>query len=319
MARSYTHVLVTRLGIGVNSDLWFRRRFPIFRGACFPSIAAQTVPVERWIVSCDAGAPAWLDDEFAKLKKILPAIELQRLDPFRTGSLNPISKPNLRETVKTSHILTSRIDDDDCWRHDYVERLRHLVDGAPPAASDRLGLTLFQGYEYSTEDFCLREMLYPWHSMTVNVLSPMDPLITCYDNGHTRTAAALREAGYSLIEFTDTKPYWLYLRHAAADSAYKGLKATGAVVPAGAEAERVVKDAFAVDIAHLNALLTEDAPLPGVDLNHPLVKGFAAARKTTVITQLEAKQELLKAERALRQQGKTEEAKGMRKLFYGER
>jgi hypothetical protein len=317
--RDFSHVVVTRLGLGISSDAWFRQRFPIFKNMCFPSLAGQTRACDRWIVSCDIKAPAWLDDEFAILSEQMPALELRRIDPFVIGNLNPLNKNYLKSVVSHDHVLTSRIDDDDCWRRDYVQRLQDVVVGMRARGFGKIGVTLYQGWEYSVAEDMLQDMPYPWHSMSVNVLSPMADLVTGYDFGHTRSAARLREEGYSLLEYADGCKYWLYLRHAGADSAYKGLKATGSRIPITDKLRQEAAKSFNVDLGRVAALFADgDIALPGIDAEHPLVKAILKERKNGIATQLEIKQDLLKTERALRREDKIGEADAVRKLFYAE-
>lgn len=318
-ARDFSHVVVTRLGLGISSDAWFSQRFPIFRNVCFPSLAGQTKACDRWIVSCDIRAPAWLDDEFAALKAQLPQIELRRIDPFVIGNLNPLNKTYLKSIVAHDHVLTSRIDDDDCWRRDYVERLQATVSGMRARGFGKLGITLYEGWEYSVAEGMVQEMPYPWHSMAVNVLSSVAELVTCYDFGHTRSAARLREEGYSLLEYADGRKYWLYLRHAGADSAHKGLKATGAKLPITDKLRQEALKAFGVDLEQVAALFAGgDIAVAGIDREHPMVKAIEKDRRSGIASQLEIKQELLKTERTLRREGKTDEADAVKRLFYGE-
>jgi hypothetical protein len=138
---AFNHFVLTRFNVRmemyphVASDAWLRDRLELFRRYCLPCIQQQTTKNFRWVLFFDAGSPNWFRETIAELESAqVVAIWVDGF--FDADSV----RAALRPLVSSSHVITTRLDNDDAVAFDFVERIQdefreqslefvNLVDG----------------------------------------------------------------------------------------------------------------------------------------------------------------------------------------------
>jgi hypothetical protein len=129
----YQHFVITRYFVRFSAttcdaaamdspDLaWLESRFEIFRDICLPSVAAQTDQNFVWLLYFDENTPP---DYLGRVRDLLAPYPHFRVvqcgafdDEARAGTLRAELAPD------SKWLLTTRLDNDDGWRRDFVERL----------------------------------------------------------------------------------------------------------------------------------------------------------------------------------------------------
>lgn len=144
----FRHFLLTRFNLrevagpqagplppAVIGDDWLARRIPLFRDFCLPSVLAQTVKPDQWLIFMDTHTPQRFRDELAALVQGQPWIRLLYVDGM------PACMPALRDhiaqhAVDCSHVITSRIDNDDCLHRGFIAAVQQEFRGQQRQAID---------------------------------------------------------------------------------------------------------------------------------------------------------------------------------------
>lgn len=124
------HFLLTRFNVREEPDKtelisdpgWLGHRFGLFEEFCLPSVAAQTVPEFTWLIFFDEATPGPFRQRIEQHAQTVPnlrpvyvvehsqAVVAEVLSHFVHGS--------------ASHVITSRLDNDDAVSRDYIERIQ---------------------------------------------------------------------------------------------------------------------------------------------------------------------------------------------------
>lgn len=129
----FAHFLLTRFNVRqkpqdtrlVCDPKWLDTRFALFDRFCFPSVEGQTTGRFVWIVFFDADTP----EPFRTRIR-----EYTSFRPFQPEYVKEVSASVVRDTVNartsnsTSHVITTRMDNDDAIRSDFVERVQSCFD-----------------------------------------------------------------------------------------------------------------------------------------------------------------------------------------------
>lgn len=113
------HIVMTRFNVLVSDfaqtpdEEWLRDRLRWFEQFTVPSIMAQTVKPDSWIIFCDSESPEWL---------------LNRLPTFATVSLvRGVFTPAVAAgavPAAVGPLITTRLDNDDAIAVDYIEAVQ---------------------------------------------------------------------------------------------------------------------------------------------------------------------------------------------------
>jgi hypothetical protein len=204
-------VLITRIGVGVSRDGYYRHRIRVAELALGRSLRAQTDKSFTWVLVRDVRAPAWVDGEFEGLATGL-SFDIWRRDPTVEG-INPVDRPAVRAMTASRPTILSRCDEDDLLHRVYMARTRQELAGrAPPCA-----LTFVDGgYLIDGKVYPIR---YPWVSVGLAVLPDKQAWITPYSFNHPHFGVDMRERGFEAREISTSRPMWLRSVSAGSDSA----------------------------------------------------------------------------------------------------
>jgi hypothetical protein len=154
----FSHYLITRFNIPVDhwkttrkgdvvlSEEWLSHRFRLFETFCLPSVRNQVNQDFKWLVLFGADTP-----EGHRQKVATIAADYQNLVPLyinHYSELLPtvIEQIRIRLTPSTTHVITSRLDNDDGLHKDYVSVIQGAFEGQSAVVVD-----IPDGYDLSIE------------------------------------------------------------------------------------------------------------------------------------------------------------------------
>lgn len=149
----FEHFLITRFNLQAFHHFvadkqtwleWNKRRFPIFREYCLPSILNQSNKNFKWLIYFDTETPNDYDEHLNYLKQhdFIEVCYAKGDSDFRENLAANI-KGKLSPTTKW--VITSRIDNDDCLHRDAIDRIQKEF-----VAQDKFMIYLARGYVYDT-------------------------------------------------------------------------------------------------------------------------------------------------------------------------
>ena len=133
----FKHFIITRFNlrqagwdtnknkIPVLTESWHENRFRLFTDFCFPSVKAQINTNFEWLVFFDTKTP----DKYKALIKELAA-EMHNFKPIFVDDMS-FFLPSVRAYISKyteDHIITSRLDNDDCISRYYVKEIQKRFD-----------------------------------------------------------------------------------------------------------------------------------------------------------------------------------------------
>lgn len=204
-------VLITRIGVGISRDAYYRHRIRVAHLALAGSLRAQTDRSFTWVLVRDVRAPDWVDGEFERLAAGM-SFAIWRRDPTVEG-INPVDRRAARALIAERPTILGRCDDDDLLHRTYVARTRGALAGhTPPSA-----LTFVRGgYLFDGNVYLKR---YPWFTAGLAVLPDERAQITPYLFNHAFFGREMHRKGFEAREITTTDPMWLRTVSASSDSA----------------------------------------------------------------------------------------------------
>jgi hypothetical protein len=128
---TFQHVILTRFNVKVEqSDPpgpdWLEHRFRLFERFCLPSVEAQTCGNFVWVIFCDPDIPV------AYRNRILAYAQWKTLRPifFRNVFEQGMVRAAITDLVRgRSHLITSRLDNDDAICRTFVESVQQRFRG----------------------------------------------------------------------------------------------------------------------------------------------------------------------------------------------
>jgi hypothetical protein len=153
LKQDFTHLVLTRFNTavayaptakGLETD-WLTARLALFERYCLPSVAAQQGADFRWLIFFDAASPAWFKTKISSFEPLVTPIYVEG------EASDAILRRLIVQTglVTSSHLLTTRLDNDDAIAKDHLGRVQRAFCG-----QDRefirfpWGLQSFRGHLY---------------------------------------------------------------------------------------------------------------------------------------------------------------------------
>jgi hypothetical protein len=136
-ANNFDHYLITRFNLrkdnwtktkrneSVLSDTWLENRFELFDNYCLPSVKSQTNMNFKWLVFFDTTTP---DNYKKRVEEI--AVNFPQFHPVYSDGMDPYISTAQRIVAesKNSHIITTRLDNDDCISIDFIDTIQNDFD-----------------------------------------------------------------------------------------------------------------------------------------------------------------------------------------------
>ncbi len=150
----FDHFLITRFNLKASNwkvsksnkevltDEWHEDRFQLFTDYCFSSVQSQSNQNFKWLVYFDVNTP----DKYKRTIKSLEAKMNNFIPLFIDGMDNFL--PEIKSYISQSnnkHIITSRLDNDDCIGKYYIEEIHKRFN-----SQDFMALDFIDGYTIQT-------------------------------------------------------------------------------------------------------------------------------------------------------------------------
>lgn len=128
---TFRHIILTRFNVKIEQSAppdadWLEHRFAQFERFCLPSVMAQTCRNFVWVIFCDPEIPALFRSriqEYARWPALRPIF-------FRHVFDQGMARAAVAELARGySHLITSRLDNDDAICRTYVESLQRNFCG----------------------------------------------------------------------------------------------------------------------------------------------------------------------------------------------
>jgi hypothetical protein len=135
----YKHYLITRFNLRnkywkatknsepVVDKNWLEHRIWLFKNFCYPSVLHQTNQSFSWLIYFDIETPL-------KYRKIIYSLlcDMKNVEFFFIDGMEAfyptLTKKIQSETENVSHIITSRIDNDDCLSKYYIDTIQSVFN-----------------------------------------------------------------------------------------------------------------------------------------------------------------------------------------------
>lgn len=198
-------------------ELYVRKRIGLTRQFLAPSLVAQGRDDFAWLVRLDERCPL-LDEQLELLASMpFPTIPLVvGGDKKHSSDTISTTKADWRSAIaehlrdETTHVLTTRVDDDDALAPDFVDRLRRKVEPSPTPVAYSFprgycvkllrGRSRFGTWRLVENQFC-------------SLLSTREPLTLVLDRRHGEVGQL------GPWQIVDEKPGHLWVRHPRSKSA----------------------------------------------------------------------------------------------------
>jgi len=160
---NYFHYILTRFNIDlytrkrekwkkdknnrdIDSELWMEKRFKLFETYCLPSICNQINKNFKWLVVYDVKTPSKWFQKIESYKNICDNyVHIYNHQGIQRATLPYILKDC--ETKKISHVITTRLDNDDCLSNNAVELIQNNIDD-----NNLQFINILNGYQYNQND-----------------------------------------------------------------------------------------------------------------------------------------------------------------------
>lgn len=230
-------LIATRFGIGVTDRPWLEHRLDLISSITAPSLASQSNSELTWAILVDDNIP---DDLRAGLEQ---AIEPLADAHIVRGIQYPYSSRGFQDLARDfgnvgpgERMLTARLDDDDAWNRRTVEWVYDAMAAWVESDSSKpgLGVSFDRVVEWVMYDMlnvhqlvkgrrsitpaATREVVEPFASMSVFVLSPLSMEVSARSVGHQLMHDWLSEQGFDVRVLEPGEPASLYCRHKQANT-----------------------------------------------------------------------------------------------------
>lgn len=202
--KTYNHIILTRVNI-MRKDWtvdWLTDRIQLFKDFCYPSLNLQTNQNFKWLVFFDADTPDNIKNEINQSKKWKNFIPIYIQD----NSENTILA-NIKEHIdpKAKYLITSRVDTDDGYAIDYVQRVQDLFHKYANS-NERVIINFNKGFvlNKSTNKAYVRDH---YINAFCSLIEPVKDFISVWVKNHRELGTICK------VKKIDTNPMWLQVVH----------------------------------------------------------------------------------------------------------
>lgn len=195
---SLVHLVLTRFNVGNLDPVWLNHRMELFERFTLPSMRAQTSDHFEWLLACDNATPEPWRSRIADYEDARTRI-LWLDGPLRISTVTEYVK-QLESRQEFSHVITTRLDNDDAVRSDFVERIQ-----SESHFGDREFLNFSTGYVWF-EGRVLRQEHFS--NSFISCVEPASDIKTvhCEQHGQLSRVGPIRQIATS-------EPYWMRVCH----------------------------------------------------------------------------------------------------------
>lgn len=118
----------TRLGASPRDDAWMTQRLELFGSYCLPSVVNQSSRNFQWLIFMDTETAPWCRAQIEAMCAPHDFIGLRYIEGMAAF------RPQIRACIDAdaagcSHLITSRIDNDDCLHRDFIATVQSRFRG----------------------------------------------------------------------------------------------------------------------------------------------------------------------------------------------
>ncbi len=211
----YKHFVLTRFnlvltqfkqdksGNNIHTDEWLKKRFELFDWFCFPSLANQTNTDFKWLVLFSKYTPDSYKQKIDGYAKAFPNFVPCYLEDGENPFTRVRTEIDKLLTGQETHVITSRIDNDDSFHEDAVKLIQQQFNNQ----DDQL-LNFDNGLQYDMDNKVLCEFTYKNNPFISRIEKITDQgFKTIYEKRHN----FVNELGN--IKYIQTHPTWLQIIH----------------------------------------------------------------------------------------------------------
>ncbi|OBX25334.1 putative rhamnosyltransferase [Gelidibacter algens] len=126
----------TKKGEPVVSEAWLKNRFELFNTYCLPSVTQQTNQNFKWLVCFDSETPDVFKTKVSEISHSYPNFK----PLYLSASTNIIdvltAEIKLYLTSSDTHIITTRMDNDDALHKSFIETIQRAFKSQDPFIVD---------------------------------------------------------------------------------------------------------------------------------------------------------------------------------------
>jgi len=211
------HVVAMRFGIGVFDPAWLEYRLRLFRATMLPSLRCQHGHF-RLVVMIDRQMPAGPRKRLEALLSDVASASVLELELHcdRHRVLGEQGR-TLADANAWSHLVTTRIDDDDCLSPYAFAAIENAALGLVADGHDRAGIVIDSGLRYyPIEDMAFASTEQGSSVGTSLLTLPSDPE-TIFSFNHRRIGEECEARGWPMHFVSRDIASWLYLCHRYSD------------------------------------------------------------------------------------------------------
>jgi len=207
------HIIVTRLGIGIARQTFYRHHIAILKAGLYRSLAAQTDKDFEWVVICDRYISS---ENYESLEELVSSVRGRVLafDPIKASRLMPTAKEivGLRDGRR---VLMTRIDDDDIVAKTFVAEIKAAASACQALPTV---LALADGVEFEVALRSYRRYYHPSTPVGLSLLSDSKQVRNVYSGNHNMLHEIIKGIGGESKIIRTQKPMWVYMRRPLSDS-----------------------------------------------------------------------------------------------------
>lgn len=183
---------------------YLRKRFEIFRRYTLPSIEQQTNQNFDWIVLFHKQTPTEFLKQIEEIKE-----QYDKFNPiFLQGNeMSEVNRYILENSNECDFYLTSRIDNDDAYALDYIEKIQQYtqtIHNIEPVI-----LSFSQGFQYDISN----NMLVPYYYLENHFTSMISTKNSRYKNIYELNHAKILQQQNIPVINLEKEPMWLEIIH----------------------------------------------------------------------------------------------------------
>lgn len=209
----FKHYLITRFNLrnpnwnktknneSLLTDEWMSHRISLFSDFCLPSIIGQSNSNFKWIICFDTTTKPEFKEQILTLispHKHIVALFVDGMNNFLPTIVNYIGE----DAKSCKHIITSRIDNDDCIHKDYIESIQKTFNH-----QDFMAIDVVKGYSLQiSPKFYLGKKEHVFNPF-ISLIENIENLKTVWQSDHNMWKKENR-----IIKITN-KRLWMSIIH----------------------------------------------------------------------------------------------------------
>lgn len=250
-------VVVTRCGIGVFDEQWWKSRLNLFKAITLPSLSRFAGPNFHWFIAVDAQIPDWVYEELQSETASSGRGSIKFTFVDNPAYLRDTIYQALKSVVSPSQrFLAMKIDDDDAVGADFFQNVTRLAKLEPDAPAV---ISLARGRAFNAPEKLFGTLDYPSHPSNTVFYGTLREVNRVFFGNHVRWLSQAAKIGFRSIESYDYSDQFLYTYHHQGDGSYE--KRVAAVSNWQAFSNELV-DNFGINESYLDTWLEIQETLP---------------------------------------------------------